>query len=427
MDSPRAAAAAAVAAVAGGYCCTTYWHAPAIVADTAPDLRAGGGASALAALSLLHPPSAGTKAPAAGLVPPLPAPTAVPSSAAAEDTLRISIPHAFVQQRKNKPKTKSSAGGGDGDELETKYEITVVNCDNQHWTVYHRYNDFRILLQELCERHDRLDLSFLPSLPRRYRGIKRFHPSVVGARREALQLFLRAAATLPNLATDKAFLDFVGFVEAEHDGTALRKMRQRTVTELDQKILGHLHRAGSAVLMADLAEEATPDMEGQLLISSLDTSPASATSSGPTSYWCELRDLDISYFTVRGNDGSIAGTIHTDESSVVDGVPPAFAAAAAEAAANEGCCLTLVNATESRLFIISFSDEDAKAAWFSAIHKAKGDIDGITAIPASVVDANTMGDDLLAALEQREVEAAAKRRLRRKTFLMEDSFLQGIG
>lgn len=200
-------------------------------------------------------------------------------------------------------------------------------------------------------------------------------------------------------------------------------MRQRTVTEMDQKILGHLHRAGSAVLMADLAEEAAADLEGQLRLSSVSTASGDASSSELTSYWCELRGTDISYFATRGGD--IAGTIHVDKFSIVDGVLPV--AAQAIKVGSRGGCFTLVNGQQNRLFVVSAPDDEIKTAWVTAIHAAKEDTGDVATDVPETMDAKTMGDELLAALQQREEEEAAKRRLRRKTFLMEDSFLSGIG
>lgn len=391
------------------------------------------GASALTALQLLQ---SGTRprnliptklrAGHNGISAPGPAPSV-------SGQLTISIPRASTRV--------VDSAGPESSSLVTEYEVYVDNGGNGAWTVRHRYNDFRMLLADLMKRHDRLELSFLPALPRRYRDVRKNEPHVVAARREALQLFLRAAVSLPRVATNEAFLEFIGYEETTHDSVAIASLRQRQVTEIDAEQMGRLHRAGSAVMMADLAEETPPNLQGKLMLRSVH--PQQGETSEYSERWCELRGPNLSYMAVQGGD--MVEIIHLDEAMVLEGVPPSVATKHVDVFEH---CFTVTNAVQNQAFVFACADEDARIAWVSTIHAQLGELSAANedvlhglqhdragsgasrrermATTDGRTDVKTMGDELLVALQLREEQEAAKRRMRRQTFLLEDSFLSGI-
>lgn len=332
-----------------------------------------------------------------------------PAPGTYESYLRISIPN-----------TVADSDGG------TLFEIHCANGAIK-WTTRRRYKEFRALLRELMgsDRHDRLELSFLPQLPRRYKGVKKRSPEVVAARRDGLQLFLRAASAVPGIASDPHFLRFVGFEEAQHGqtGGAVRRMRQHTVAEMGHR-MATLQRAGSAVLMADLVEDDTPPkIQGELLLRLGDSNTF-----GYRQFWCEMRGPAIFWYGKKGDPHPVGSFSYDAGSTVSKGIPSTVRHDTIDTLPN---CLTVETADPGHYIILSVP-KDAHQAWYAVILDQQGHREEAEqALGAEAkrwseqaadvpVTTQQVGEQVLALFQKREQEEQAKRRARRRMFLLQD-------
>jgi hypothetical protein len=331
------------------------------------------------------------------------------SGATALDTasthLRISI-----------PTTVSDTDGG------TLYEIHCANKDIK-WTIRRRYREFRSLLRELMDNHDRLTLSFLPQLPKRYKGVKKRRPEVVASRRDGLQLFLRAASAVPGIASDHCFLKFVGFEEEKHGHPhgAVRKMRQHNVAEMGHR-MATLQRAGSAVLLADLVDDSTPaEIQGEAQLRAHSTGP------GYTQFWCEMRGPAIFWFAQKGDAHPVGSFSFDADSTVSDSIPSNVRNDTLDTLPH---CLTIQNAEPGHYLVMSVP-EDAKTAWHAVMLQQQGHRQeaeralGVNAKRwterAATVSPKMeeLVDHLIASIQEREEQEKARRKARRQMFLMQ--------
>lgn len=330
---------------------------------------------------------------------------------ASPSLLRISI-----------PTTVSDADGG------TLYEIHCANVGSK-WTTRRRYHEFRALLRELTDspRHDKLELSFLPQLPKRYKGVKKRRPEVVASRRDSLQLFLRAATAIPGIATDPCFLRFIAFEETQHGHThgAVRRMRQHTVAEMGHR-MATLQRAGSAVLMADLVEDTTPPtIQGELLLRV--HSAGRGNASPYKQCWCEMRGPAIFWYNQKGDEHA-AGSYSFDAGSTVSNDIPSTVRC--EQVDTLPHCLTIESA--DHYIILSVPKKTELSAWHAVILKEQGHREeaeralGIDAkrwteqagskVAPKIED---IGAHIMAAYSAKEEEEKARRQARRQMFLMQ--------
>ncbi len=307
----------------------------------------------------------------------------------------------------------------------TLYEI---HCANKaiEWTIRRRYREFRSLLRELMDnhRHDRLELSFLPQLPRRYKGVKKRRPEVVASRRDGLQLFLRAATAIPGIASDPCFLQFVGFDEKKHGQAqgAIRRMRQHTVAEMGHRMAA-LQRASSAVLLADLVDDSTPaTIQGEVLLRAHSTGPSYRQ------FWCEMRGPAIFWFGQQGDAHPVGSFSFDADSTVYDNIPTNVRHDTVDTLPH---CLTIQNAEPGHYIVMSVP-EDAKMAWRAVIlqqqghrqeaERALGDnakrwTEQVAKVAPKI---EQLRDHVITSIEEREEQEKARRKARRQMFLMQD-------